>query len=325
MSKKHKHEEHEEHVNHEAWVIPYADMLTLLMALFLVMWATQRSESEPLKIDPATAAAISEAFSAANLGGSQGVLEGIGPSPVPEAAQTRPSPALPPPSPEQLDAAVRALKAQQEIAGAVAAERNALGQAQADITNYLQGLGLADQVGFRLEERGLVVSIVSDQVLFDPGAAALRAEAVPLMDAVAGGLRNLPNSLIVEGHTDSQPISGGGFGSNWELSTARATSVLRYLSDQSGLDQRRLSATGYSDTRPVAPNETREGRGRNRRVEIVVVSDFARASQAPAPQPSGPTVTVPLTGITPVTPGGSQTPAQLEGPVTIDPIGDPTG
>jgi chemotaxis protein MotB len=242
MSKK-KHEEHEEHVNHEAWVIPYADMLTLLMALFLVMWATGQADAAKFE---QVASNIRAEFSAANLDGSKGVLEGIGPSPIPQVGDSRPTGGIAPPSPEQLDAAVRALKAQQEIAGAVAGERNTLAQAQSDITNYLQGQGLADQVGFRIEDRGLVVSIVSDKVLFDPGSSTLRPEAVPLMDAVAGGLRGLPNSMIVEGHTDSRPISGGGFGSNWELSTSRATSVLRYLTDQAGFDQRQLSATGYS-------------------------------------------------------------------------------
>lgn len=283
MSRK-KHEEHEEHVNHEAWVIPYADMLTLLFCLFLVLWATQRSDSQP-EINQKVAAAISDAFSAADLGGSKGILEGLGASPMPNAGAPAP-PVVAPPSPAQLSEAVAALKAQNEIAGLVNQERSALYQAQSDMQKYLGLAGVQEQVNFRLESRGLVVSIVSDKVLFGPGSETLRDEAVPLMDAVAAGLRGLPNDLIVEGHTDSRPISSGRFQSNWELSTARATSVLEYLVQRAGVDQRRLSATGYSDTRPVAPNETAAGRDRNRRVEIVVVSGLADPRDAPAPVPT---------------------------------------
>ena len=307
MSRK-KHEEHEEHVNHEAWVIPYADMLTLLFCLFLVLWATQRSDSQP-EINQKVAAAISDAFSAADLGGSKGILEGLGASPMPNAGAPTP-PVVAPPSPSQLSEAVAALKAQNEIAGLVNQERSALYQAQSDMQKYLGLAGVQEQVNFRLESRGLVVSIVSDKVLFGPGSETLRDEAVPLMDAVAAGLRGLPNDLIVEGHTDSRPISSGRFQSNWELSTARATSVLEYLVQRAGVDQRRLSATGYSDTRPVAPNETAAGRDRNRRVEIVVVSGLADPRDAPAP--------VPTTVVT-ETPAGTptETPAPTETTPTI--------
>lgn len=304
MSKK-KHEEHEEHVNHEAWVIPYADMLTLLMALFLVMWATGQTDKAKFE---RVAANIRAEFSAAVLDGGENILEGIGPSPVPDAGKPVGS-SNQPPTPSQLSAAVNALAAQQEIAGAVAAEKNALETAQAQMQAYLKGLGLQDAVNFKVEDRGLIVTIVSDKVLFDSGSEGLRPEASGLLDAVAGGLRDLPNDLIVEGHTDATPIRSGRFPSNWELSTARAASVLRYLTERAGIDGRRLSATGYADTRPIAPNETPDGRSKNRRVEIVVVSPYANAASAQgaaaaASELGGQSRTSGSTGT-----GGSETPA----------------
>lgn len=301
MSKK-KHEEHEEHVNHEAWVIPYADMLTLLMALFLVMWATGQTDKAKFA---QVAANIRGEFSSAVLDGGQNILDGIGPSPVPESGKNT-APAGPPTASE-LSAAVAALDAQREIAGAVAAEKNALEGAQAAIQSYLASQGLSDAVSFHMEDRGLIVSIVSDQVLFDSGSEQLRVQAGTIMDAVAGGLRALPNDLIVEGHTDAQPISSGRFPSNWELSTSRAASVLRYLIDREGIEATRLSATGYADTRPVASNETAVGRSQNRRVEIVVVSSYADAARVPQSRQR--------TAVT----GVPSTPESLGGPITIVP------
>lgn len=275
MSKK-KHEEHEEHVNHEAWVIPYADMLTLLMCLFLIMWSTGQADKAKFA---QVAANIRAEFGNAALDGSKGILDGLGPSPVDDTAKNGSSDVTPPTS-EQLSAAVAALKAQNEIAGAVAREKSALSDAQAQISASLNAAGLGDSVQFSLEDRGLVVSILSDKVLFNSGAATLQPEADEVLQAVANSLRGLPNQLIIEGHTDSIPYTGA-LGSNWELSTVRATSVLRWLEQNGAIDTKRLSATGYADTRPVAPNENADGRNRNRRVEIVVVSTYASALNSP--------------------------------------------
>ena len=137
--------------------------------------------------------------------------------------------------------------------------------------------GLADAVGFRFENRGLVVTIITDQVLFDESSADLQPVGIEILELVAEVLRATPNNISIEGHTDSRPISSGRYPSNWELSTARATSVLRHLTENTGFDPTRLSAAGYADTRPLASNDTPEGAARNRRVEVVVTSDVSLA------------------------------------------------
>jgi len=128
------------------------------------------------------------------------------------------------------------------------------------------------QVRLEMMEKGLVITFVAD-VLFDSGKATIKPENYPALDKIAKVLaENLPYNYIgIEGHTDNEPIRYSGWKSNWELSTARALSVLHYLVDQKGLSAERFSAIGYGEYHPVAPNDTKEGRQLNRRVEIVIM------------------------------------------------------
>ncbi len=128
------------------------------------------------------------------------------------------------------------------------------------------------QVRLERAEKGLVITFVAD-VLYDSGKAKLRSEAYPILDKVARILaENVPEHNIgIEGHTDNEPIKYSGWKSNWELSTGRALSVLHYLVDEKGISPHRVSAIGYGEYRPVASNETKEGRQMNRRVEIVIL------------------------------------------------------
>jgi chemotaxis protein MotB len=128
-----------------------------------------------------------------------------------------------------------------------------------------------EKVRLELAERGLVITFVAE-VLFDSGKAKIREDAYPVLDKVASVLKELKGRNVgIEGHTDNEPIKYSGWRSNWELSTARATSVLHYLVDKKGLSPERISATGYGEYRPVASNDTPEGRQKNRRVEIIVM------------------------------------------------------
>jgi chemotaxis protein MotB len=165
--------------------------------------------------------------------------------------------------------AQKALASQQAQQAAAAAEQQALEQTKVELGAALDKAGLGGGVGLRVERRGLVVTIASDKVLFEPGQATLRPEGRQLIHQLAPPLATLPNPLRIEGHTDDVPISGT-FPSNWELSTARATTVLREIESAHAVAPSRLSATGFADQRPVASNSTPEGRARNRRVEIVV-------------------------------------------------------
>jgi len=156
------------------------------------------------------------------------------------------------------------------------------------------------QVSVGLNERGLVISFLAE-ILFDSGQAKLRPLATAILDKVARILREeLPDQPVgIEGYTDNEPIKASGWKSNWELSTARATSVLHYLVDNKGVAPERVSAIGYGEYRPVASNATSEGRQQNRRVEVVVLPQAARQRQTTAG------VTPPTSGASPAA-GGTQ-------------------
>jgi chemotaxis protein MotB len=273
VRKKQHHEEHEEHVNHEAWVIPYADLLTLLMALFLVLWASSQSDLSKLK---AVSAGFADQLGVSGQGagqGGQGVLAG---SAQPDVTTTQPL------TPEHEAMAMAALRAQQAAKEAAQADQSQLKGVQSAITSSAAAAGTSQDLAFQMQKRGLVVSIVTEGVLFDAGSADLRPEGKAILDQIAGELTKVPNELAIEGHTDDQPISNSQYPSNWELSTARATNVLRYLVSAHSLDPSRLTAAGYGDERPLAPN-TPAGRVANRRVDIAIL-DLGNNPTAPANQ-----------------------------------------
>jgi chemotaxis protein MotB len=265
------HEEHEEHVNHEAWVIPYADMLTLLMGLFLVLWSMSTTDLEKLEqlreslaegfgvSSPAHDAAPSVIES-----GSNGLLAADA---GPDLGVERRS------DPVQVDRAFEALDRQQAHEQAVKAANRELDDIEAMITESAEAAGVASSIGMRREERGLVVTVVTDEVLFAPGSADLEARGRAVLGALVPALRRFDNPLAIEGHTDDRPISTSRFPSNWELSTSRATSVLRYLEEAHGFRGSRLTAAGYGAERPIGDNTTSDGRTANRRVELVVLAD----------------------------------------------------
>jgi len=266
--RRHEEAHQEEEGNHEAWVIPYADMLTLLMGLFLVLWAIGNEDLEKMRQFSASFAShvgISSPFT-----GGEGILDGS-----PTAAEVTTTTVAPVASPIE-DAAAAALEREEahERAAAVAAQE--LDRAESVIREHARVEGVDDAVSFRREERGLVVSIVADDVLFEPGSAHVEAAGSRALDAVAAALRSLDNQIAIEGHTDDRPISNSRFPSNWELSTARAGAVLRYLVDHHGLPPSRMTAAGYAEQRPLASNATPEGRAKNRRVDVAVYSKVTR-------------------------------------------------
>jgi flagellar motor protein MotB len=146
-----------------------------------------------------------------------------------------------------------------------------LREAKSVLEGRLKGEIDSDQVVLTMEDRGLVITFVAE-VLFDSGKADLKPEGMDMMKKVASVIRQevSDNEIGVEGHTDNVPIKHSSWKSNWELSTARATSVVHYLINECGLIPDKLSATGYGEYRPVASNSTKEGRQANRRVEIVI-------------------------------------------------------
>ncbi len=253
MRKRHAAHHEEEHENHEAWVIPYADMLTLLMGLFVVLWAISSADMaklEALQTSFAGSLGMSAGESASGTGG-EGALDGTdgvldGGAIVPVTIDGREV------SQERLEEAVGALEREEEAAEARALEDEQLAEVERAINEHAVATGVAGAVDFRREDRGLVVSIVSDRVLFEPGSADLRPEGRMVLDGLAEALVALPNAIAIEGHTDDVPISNARFPSNWELSTARATSVLQYLLSAYAFPPERLTASGYGEEHPVA-------------------------------------------------------------------------
>ncbi len=153
-------------------------------------------------------------------------------------------------------------------------DRRELDAARAELEKRLRGEA---GVSVGMDERGVVVTFVSE-VLFDSGKAKIRTEAHDVLDKVAKVINDkaADKNIAIEGHTDNEPIKKSGWKSNWELSTARATSVLHYLEDK-GTAPNRMQATGYGEYRPVDTNDTKEGRQRNRRVEIIILPKMSKA------------------------------------------------
>jgi chemotaxis protein MotB len=268
-----KHEE-EEHENHERWLVSYADMVTLLFCLFVVLFAM--SQVDKMKF-AALASGLSDSFGApvSALAGSSSsepsVLDGL-PAPADIALGIAPEEQ---PSQEQVDtaAAEAALAEAQQVAAEARAEYDELAAARERIEAALAAAGQAGAARYEIDERGLVVHIVADEVLFDAEQAVLRPEGRTILDAIAPTLRELPNSLGIEGHANHLPVTPGGpWPSNWELSAYRATTVVRYLTTD-GVPGPRMVANGYSDTRPLVPPSDPDSISVNRRVDVVVMSD----------------------------------------------------
>lgn len=138
-----------------------------------------------------------------------------------------------------------------------------------EVQSFLDKNGLDDVIIANRTERGVVL-VLQEQVLFDPGEASLLGDSYKFLDKVGELLEKLPNLVKVEGHTDDRPMNSYRYPSNWELSAARSSSVIKYLIDNHKLDSGRFIAVGYADTRPVVSNSDPETRKKNRRVEIII-------------------------------------------------------
>jgi chemotaxis protein MotB len=152
---------------------------------------------------------------------------------------------------------------------ALDAKMNAFAAVKSQIGALAQNNNVVEDVNVRLDREGVVITL-SGNFLFESGRAELRPDAAPLLDGVIAHLRTLPNEVRVSGHTDNVPIETPLFASNWELSTARATAIVKYFTG-AGIAAERLGAVGYGEFRPVAPNDTRANRAKNRRAELLIV------------------------------------------------------
>jgi chemotaxis protein MotB len=266
---------HEDHVNHEAWVIPYADLLTLLLALFVVLYAMSSVNTTKYR---ALAQAISAAFN-----GTQQVIHPLQPN-TPQASLTLPA-GVPSPVPSApLAKMLVSVPAQQLMAPikerASQADRNKLNSEQQDlerirsqVEHALQPLIDKHMVVVRRTTSWLEIEIRTD-ILFPSGVATVSPSANQVLTSLGEILAPFGNPLRIEGYTDDVPINTALYPSNWELSAARAASVARLFADH-GVDPDRLGIVGWGQYHPSADNVSQDGRNRNRRVLVVVLSDRA--------------------------------------------------
>ncbi|MGH2941399.1 MAG: flagellar motor protein MotB, partial [Solirubrobacteraceae bacterium] len=258
------HEHAGEHENEERWLLTYADMITLLMTLFMVMFAISSVNTAKME---ALSKSLSEAISGKIVTGGPNIQEK---GATEETEQASPEPAVPAIQPAvNIDSESSAAKSAKQ--GAAEREEEEFRKLKAEIDQYAKEHGLESSLQTDITRRGLVVRLLTDRVVFASGQAHLQPSSVGLLTKLSNLLiTEVRHPITVEGHTDDQPISSGAFATNWELSTARATQVVRFFV-RTGVAPHRLQAAGSAAQRPVASNSSESGRSRNRRVEIVLV------------------------------------------------------
>jgi len=292
---------HEEHENLDRWLVSYADFITLLFAFFVVMYGISQINAGKYR-------ALSESMVGAfrnapvNAPGQNTVVDGVTASSMGQMIEA-PQKLQPPKAPQTPQ------EAQTEQQRGVAREK--MRNMAADIQKAMASLVKEGKVRITEGPQGISVEI-NASVLFAPGDAQLGPSAVASLQAVARVLAGAEYPITVEGHTDNDPIKTAVFPSNWELSVVRASSVVR-LFQGNGVAPSRLTATGYGEQRPVAPNDTPEGRSRNRRVTLTI-----DALVGPAP------VALPIQSTPAVAPAPTATPAaKPAAPLTPSPAPRP--
>ena len=254
----------------ERWLLTYADMITLLMALFIVMFAISNVNTSKFE---ALSQSLKEAFSGNVLPGGEAVLQTGGSTEGRETPKVQPPvPAIQPLIQQEFD------KQQKKRGDAQGNEEEQFQKVKRDLDEYAEQNGLKNKLETEITRRGLVIRLLTDGVLFDSGEAKIKPRAVPVIKKIAGLLQvDKEHPINVEGHTDNVPIRSSQYPTNWELSTARASSVVRLLiADSAPAD--RLGAVGYAQLHPIASNADARGRARNRRVEIVLLRVNQNAS-----------------------------------------------
>jgi chemotaxis protein MotB len=221
--------------NHERWIVSYADMLTLLFALFVVLYAT--SDANPNKLKQVKTS-IDRAFSVGIKDGDNG-----------QSAIFNSSGGL--------------------TEGIDAIHSKNLVDLSKTLGDFEKKNGLQNKIQIRSDSTSITISL-ADNLLFDSGSADLKPGSQDVLSVVAEVLSTLPNELRIEGHTDNVPVNSVDYPTNWELSSARATRELRFLNGSGDFKADQLYAAAFADTKPVADNSTAEGRALNRRADIVI-------------------------------------------------------
>jgi chemotaxis protein MotB len=294
MARKHKHPEH---VNHERWLVSYADFITLLFAFFVVMFAVSQ-------VDTNKVGRFTESVERATR---WGVFEKVG-SPAPIAGHGGATKSA-------SSGSGRSATTGTPGAGAGAAGMGGLANLRSQIEARFREAIDSGRIEITQNENGVIIRL-KEAGFFAPGSDALEERSSREVADIGRWLNRFPNPVQIEGHTDSKPLRGGRFRTNWELAAARAARVLEILTN-AGFTERRLSVASYAHLRPVASNDTEGGRRKNRRVDLVVLAMPVIALPA-APPPPRRVVAPPATRVDAAPPAirAAAVPASAKAPAT---------
>jgi chemotaxis protein MotB len=240
-----------EHENHERWLVSYADFITLLFAFFVVMFATTQSDKIKAK---AVSESVKDALEHGQFSNTLAIALGRG----------KHENSKPPVNPEKVKESENQPPQRQPPAD--------LAKSLSTLQHGLQGELKAGKIGLKLEGRGLVINL-REATFFASGDDAVAPGSNGILAKIAAEIQGFGNQVRLEGHTDSIPIHNSRFRSNWELSAARSIAMLELLRQKFGIAPERLSVAGYAENAPVDTNDSEEGRGRNRRVDLVILSE----------------------------------------------------
>jgi chemotaxis protein MotB len=275
-ARRHKKHHHEEHENHERWLVSGYDMMTLLFAVFVVLFAISSTNISKVK---ELTQSLQEAFSGPVLTGGHAIQQTGNTSQAGRSSPSQPIAALTPAEALREAMATRNEQGQPTAAAkkAAAAQAQAAAKEEQDfqalkqrIDKLVKDAGLGDKVSTTVSTRGLKIRLLTDNLFFNSGSAVINAGAFKTLDEIGDILaKEAEHPIEVEGHTDNAPIATSQYPSNWQLSGARAGAVVQRLAGD-GVDPKRITLRGYSSEHPVESNKTPAGRAKNRRVEIVL-------------------------------------------------------
>lgn len=250
-----------EHVNHERWLITYADLITLLLIFFVIMYAMSKVDMQKYEV---LAQSLNLQFSKGDsiLQKNDGIQGGLKPGQGEEGDKKDLQSPTPSPSSTPSEAEREKLQRDQDLMDLLA-----------KVNQYISENNLQAQVSASNVQRGVVIKL-NDLILFDLGKADLKPASLPILDKLASLFRTLNTKVSIEGHTDNLPLQTGSlYKDNWGLSQARSVSVVRHFMNTENMRDDMFVSAAYADTMPVAPNDSEENRAKNRRVEIVVLRD----------------------------------------------------
>ncbi|HEY2461179.1 MAG TPA: flagellar motor protein MotB [Candidatus Acidoferrum sp.] len=271
---------HAEHVNHERWLVSYADFITLLFAFFVVLYSS--SQVDKRKVGK-LALSIQVAFQQLGVFETSNTKIPLSDSEAMPFSQVQVV--------ENVERSSDLTRVVQPMKGELGPPQTApMKEVQAQLEKVLAPEIRSHVVELKVRREGLVISL-REIGFYESGLSALRPSSKNAIDRLAAILKNRPEALRIEGHTDNIPIHNGRFDSNWELSTARASDLIKLFIDRYAFLPNRLSAAGYAEFHPVSSNDSPEGRARNRRVDIVVLNHVVPEAPDSAPHEAAATPT----------------------------------